>query len=53
MANMSFGGKAEHQSVYPVAVLKTWDRKELMRLYTHPWHNLLRWEERCEAMAGG
>lgn len=39
-----------------MAVLKSWDRKKnkkLMRLLSHPQHNLLRWEGGCEAMAKG
>lgn len=27
--------------------------KKMMKLLSHPQHNLLRWEERCEAMAEG
>lgn len=52
MANMSFDTNAAHQSGEPVAVLKTWDRKK-KTLFSHPQHNLLRWEGRCEAMAEG
>lgn len=37
----------------PVAVLKMWGREKLMRLFSHPQHNLLRWEGGCEARAEG
>lgn len=50
---MSFGKKAAYQPGWPVAVLKTVDRKKLMRVSSHPRHNLLRREGRWEAMAEG
>lgn len=37
----------------PVAALKMWGREKLMRLFSHPQHNLLRWEGGCEARAEG